>query len=41
MSGALGAAVAWDNLEIAITLSVANLVVLRFLTPLKESENGD
>ncbi len=41
ITGAMGAAIAWDNLEVAVTLSVVNLLVLKFLTPLKEPENAD
>lgn len=38
--GALGAAVAFDNLEVAVTLAVADLLILRVLSRFKD-ENTD
>lgn len=37
MTGALGAAVAYSELEIAVLLSALNFLTLRFLTPLHDS----
>jgi putative Mg2+ transporter-C (MgtC) family protein len=36
MTGALGAAIAFSELEIAVLLSVLNFLVLRILTPIRE-----
>ena len=36
-TGAIGASVAYERYEIAVTLSIVNFVVLRVLTPLKAS----
>lgn len=42
-TGAIGAAAAYGNYEIGLLISLANLLVLRFLTPLKRSldETGE
>jgi putative Mg2+ transporter-C (MgtC) family protein len=39
--GAIGAAVAYDRLEIAVVLSVLNLIVLLLLTPVARKVEGD
>ena len=40
-TGAIGAAVAYGLYEIAVVLSLANVVVLRLLTPFKSGTDGD
>lgn len=40
-TGAIGAAVAFKRLEIAVILSLINFVALRLLTPLAENDNLD
>ncbi len=36
-TGAIGAAAAYGNYEVGLIISLANLLILRFLTPLKRS----
>ena len=40
-TGAVGAAVALNRLEISITLSLINFLILRFLTPLAVDESSE
>ncbi len=40
-TGALGASVAYGRLEISILLAVANFLILRFLTPIKNRLNQE
>jgi putative Mg2+ transporter-C (MgtC) family protein len=40
-TGAVGAAVAYGAYEIAVILSVINLLILRFLTPIRKQIRGD
>lgn len=40
-TGALGASVAYGRLEISILLAVANFLILRFLTPVKDRLNHE
>lgn len=40
-TGAVGAAVAYKQFEIAVVLSVANLLVLRFIRPMTGRENEE
>lgn len=41
MTGAIGVAVAFKRLEIAVVLSLLNFLTLRFVTPLKTTEDYD
>jgi putative Mg2+ transporter-C (MgtC) family protein len=41
VTGAMGAAVAYSQYDIAIVLSIMNFVLLRWLVPLKSENNSD